>query len=89
MFEGTAPAGHIRVADLVRELKTYCSEKLTEQQISELMAQVGADSVLVCSTGGCRGLSEGFGAIDRAALLLLCGCVRRACCSSRWTRMVL
>jgi Ca2+-binding EF-hand superfamily protein len=43
VFEGSAPPGFIRVADLVRELKTYCSEKLTEQQISELMAQLEVD----------------------------------------------
>ncbi len=44
MFEGTAPAGHIRVTDLVRDLKTYCTEKLTEQQIAELISQLEADS---------------------------------------------
>jgi hypothetical protein len=44
VFEGSAPPGFVRVSDLVRDLKTYCSEKLTEQQIKELLAQLETDA---------------------------------------------
>ena len=44
VFEGTAPPGHVRVSDLVRALQTYCSEKLTTQQLHELVSQLEPDS---------------------------------------------
>ena len=40
IFEGTAPEGHIKVADLMTALTTYGSKKLTEEQAAELVGQV-------------------------------------------------
>mmetsp|Transcript_26397 Transcript_26397/g.26648 ORF Transcript_26397/g.26648 Transcript_26397/m.26648 type:complete len:152 (+) Transcript_26397:274-729(+) len=44
VFEGSAPAGYVRAETLVRNLCTYGSEKLTEDQAYELVMQLEADS---------------------------------------------
>jgi calmodulin len=44
VFEGTAPPGHIRQQDLITALMTYGSDRLTEEQARELVAQLEPDS---------------------------------------------
>jgi calmodulin len=44
VFEGSAPPGHIRVADLLAAITTYCTDKLTAEQAQELIAQLEPDS---------------------------------------------
>lgn len=40
VFEGQCPTGHVKADALVRALTTYGSEKLTEEQAQELVAQL-------------------------------------------------
>ena len=40
VFESRAPSGFIRVEDLQKALTTYGTEKLTDEQASELVSQV-------------------------------------------------
>lgn len=40
VFEGTAPAGMIRIDDLEKALKVYGADRLTEEQVSDLIAQI-------------------------------------------------
>lgn len=44
IFEGTAPSGYIKVGDLITALTTYCSDKITEAQASELISQLEPDT---------------------------------------------
>lgn len=43
IFEGSAPAGHIRMGDLVHALTTYGGEKLTEDEARDLVSQLEPD----------------------------------------------
>ena len=40
MFEGNAPAGHIRINSVIKALTTYGSEHLTMEQAHDLVSQV-------------------------------------------------
>jgi len=40
VFEGTAPPGMIRVEDLERALTVYGADRLTADQVADLMAQI-------------------------------------------------
>lgn len=44
VFEGTAPSGHIKQADLIRALTTYGSTRLTEEAAKELVSQLEPDA---------------------------------------------
>ena len=40
VFEGSAPPGMIRIDDLEKALKVYGADRLTEEQVSDLIAQI-------------------------------------------------
>lgn len=40
VFEGTAPAGMIKIADLERALTVYGADRLTPEQVADLIAQI-------------------------------------------------
>ncbi len=44
VFEGGAPAGHVKADALVRALCTYGVEKLSVDQATDLVAQLEADA---------------------------------------------
>lgn len=43
VFENGAPSGYIRVTDLVKALSTYSTEKLSEDKLAEMVAQLEPD----------------------------------------------
>lgn len=40
VFEGSAPPGYIRIDDLERALTVYGADRLTSEQVAELIAQI-------------------------------------------------
>ena len=40
VFQGSAPAGHIRIDDLERALTVYGGDRLTSEQVADLIAQI-------------------------------------------------
>jgi calmodulin len=44
LFEGSSPSGYIKIEALERALTVYGNDRLTQQQVAELLAQIDCDS---------------------------------------------